>query len=320
MSNSYLHLARKTLEAEKRPLTPLEILSIAGERGWIPSHLHGSTMHKTLMARLAEHIREEGSRAEFFRTAPGTFFLHTLAQLPDTPEEFKNVYKGFLRSKSIRKEDVLVAPKDKLEESIFGEFVPFNEDNFQSFFNSYCEFVDRAAAEENHALKQFVTFALVFSGEKLLTYRRGTFTTTSEKLKGQLTVGFGGHVNDTDFNLFHHGGEAFKANAARELREELFLDEIYADFDETMKRTKILGYVNVDGDFDAEHHIAILVAFNHASDDLPKKGELAITQLSWVDLEENIDDFEEYDYWSQIILRNLSTGRVKIPRWGFGKN
>lgn len=315
MNSSYLKMAHDAIEIAKKPLTPTDILEIAHREGFLPEHLYGRTMHKTLMARLSEYIRRQGPRGEFFRTAPGTFFLHSLAARSDTPDEFKVVHRGFLRSKSIRKESVLVAPKSALEEKIYGEFVPFEESQFNSLFNNYCEFVDRSNAEINHSIKQFVTFALVFSEGRILTYRRGKFTTTSDKLKGQLTVGFGGHVNDTDFNLFHYGGEALKANAARELREELFLDDIYDDFYSTVKRTRILGYVNVDGDFDAEHHIAVLVAFNHASAELPKKGELSINQLSWLDLNEPIARIDQFDYWSKIILDNLRSGVIKIPGW-----
>lgn len=313
MSDSYLDLARSAIKASGKPLTPQEMLNVARQGDFLPDHLYGRTMHKTLMARLSENIRLKGAEAEFFRTAPGVFFLHSIAKLPETPNEFKIVHRGHLRSKSIRKEDVLVAPKSMLEKNFYGDFVPFEAKTFKEFYNEHCLFVDRSSAEENHKLKQFVTFTLVFSETKILTYRRGKFTTTSEKLKGQKTVGFGGHVNNTDFNLFHHGDMAFKANAARELREELFLDHIYENFESTMAQTEILGYVNVDGDFDAEHHIAVLVAFKHKGSELPKKGELSINQLSWLDLSEPCRDIDEFDFWSKIILENLYAGKISRP-------
>jgi predicted NUDIX family phosphoesterase len=174
-------------------------------------------------------------------------------------------------------------------------------------------FLDRSKAEEDNTVKQFVTFALVFHKSKILTYRRGKFTTTSDTLKGQLSVGFGGHVNDQDFTLFSLGGDAFRANAARELREELFLDDLYKDTDETMKRTRIMGYINVDGDNDAEHHIAVLVAFDHRSSALPKKGELSINQLDWLDLRQRKNDLSQFDLWSAMILQHIYDGDIEIP-------
>lgn len=312
-NDSYLLLASRALEIARRPLTPREMLQIARDEGFMPPHLSGATMHKTLMARLSEHIRRESGCAEFFRTGPGSFFLQKLTSDPDIPESYKHVHRGFLRSKAIRKENVLVAPKDVLETEIYGDYVPYKEDHFKDLYRSLLVFTDRAKAEENDDIKQFVTFTLVFNGNDILTYRRGKFTTTSDTLKGQLSIGFGGHVNDKDFTLFSLGGDAFRVNAARELREELFLDDLYRDFEDTLSRTQIMGYVNVDGDNDAEHHIAVLIAFKHKDKILPKKGELSINQLGWLDLSCRKNDLSQFDFWSAIILQNIYDGRIKIP-------
>ena len=311
--NSYLSLARQALLRAKRPLTPQQMLEFAKSEGFLPPHLTGATMHKTMMARLSEHIREQSATSAFYRTSPGTFFLHEIASDASTPDEYRNVYVGHLRSKSIRKENVLVAPRADLSRSIKGEFVPYNENTFRELYRTYCVFVDRSLAEVDDSVKQFVTFTLIFHDHKILTYRRGKFTTASDTLKGQLSIGFGGHVNDKDFTLFSLGGDAFRANAVRELREELFLDDLYRDVDEAAKRIELMGYVNVDGDNDAEHHIAVLVAFNHMTSDLPRKGELSINQLGWLDLSVRKNDFSGFDYWSEIILRNIFDGLIPIP-------
>jgi len=312
--NSYLRLAHRAILRARRPLTPTEMLALADAEGFKPSHLFGGTMHKTLSARLAEYIRSESGNSAFYRTAPATFFLHSLAASDETPLEYKKVFVGHLRAKSIRKENVLVAPKDELESQIYGDYIPFDEGAFNSFFKSHCKFLDRSVAENDDTVKQFVTFTLVFHGAKILIYRRGKFTTTSDTLKGQMSVGFGGHVNDTDFDLFNKGADAFRNNAARELREELFLDDVYRDRDEATARTNVMGYVNVDDSPDARHHIAVLVAFEHRDASVPKKGELSINQLSWLNLADKRNDLSDFDLWSGMILRNLYEGKIKIPR------
>jgi predicted NUDIX family phosphoesterase len=312
-NNAYLTLADRALRVARRPLTPQEMLDIAVTDGFLPDHLFGATMHKTLAARLSEHIRLESSNSAFYRTAPGTYFLHELAADPALPEEYKRVHLGHLRSKAIRKENVLVAPRSLLQRVVYGDFVPYDEARFKDLYQSICRFMDRAKAEQDDSVKQFVTFTLVFHESKILSYRRGKFTTTSETLKGQQSVGFGGHVNDKDFSLFTMGGDAFRANAARELREELFLDDIYAKLSETIGRTKLLGYVNVDSSRDAEHHIAVLVGFQHATASLPRKGELSINQLKWLDLGQPQNDLSDFDLWSAMILRNIYEGKIAIP-------
>lgn len=311
-TSAYLVLAARAIELSRRPLTPLEMLEIGQRHGFVPEHLFGATMHKTLAARLAEHIRGESDGSDFYRTAPGKFFLHKLAKDPSIPQEYKHVHRGHLRSKAIRKENVLVAPKRELNNIIFGEFTPFDNDEFIRIYQSICHFHDRQKAEEDNSIKQFVTFTLFFHGHRLLIHRRGKFSTASDLLKGQISVGFGGHVNDKDFDLFNRGGDAFRANAARELKEELFLDEIYRERYDAIERTNILGFVNVEDSPDAQHHIAVLVAFEHSSAELPKKGELSINQLSWLNLETPLNDLSGFDLWSGMILKNIFTGRIKL--------
>ncbi|MFT7359320.1 hypothetical protein [Parasphingorhabdus sp.] len=312
--NAYLNVAYQAIVQSKMPLSPSEILDFAREEGFLPSHLSGARMDKTMAARLSENIRQESSRSAFFRTGPAKYFLHEVASRSETPDEYKHAYVGNLRTKSIRKENVLVVPKDRLNSVIYGEYIPFDGDEFKDLYERECKFVDRASAETDDTLKQFVTFTLVYFESKLLIYRRGKFTTTSDELKGQLSVGFGGHINDEDFDLFNMGSDAFRNNAVRELREELFLDDVYSDVSDTERRTEILGYVNVDDNFDARHHIAVLVAFQHKNDEIPKKGELSINQLSWLDLGHRLNDLSSFDLWSEMILRNIYQGRIKLPQ------
>jgi len=310
--NAYLNLAYRAILSAKRPLSPKEMLKIASEEGFMPSHLHGATPHKTLSARLAVYIRENSSKSEFYRTGPAQFFVRDLAKLAETPKKYKTAFRGILRSKSIRKENVLVAPRSALRSLAQGSYSPYSEVDFLDIFRDECFFMDREKAEKDQTVKQFVTFTLVHHERKLLVYRRGKFTTTSDRLKGQLSVGFGGHVNDQDFNLFETGGNALLYSAARELREELFLDDLYTNINSVEKRAKLIGYVNVDDSDDAEHHIAILVAFSHKSQELPKKGELSINQLSWLDLNHRLNDLSDYDLWSGMILQNIFQGNIRF--------
>jgi predicted NUDIX family phosphoesterase len=312
VGNSYLAIAYQAICDEARPLTPQEMLDTAERRGYMPSHLRGKTMNKTMSARLAEYIRLKSGQAIFYRTSPNTFFLHSLAKDPKMPDEFKGVFIGNLRAKTIRKEEVLVASKRELEHRLYGDFVPFEEEGFLNLYRDHCRFLDREMAEGDKSVKQFVTFTLVVHDSKILTHRRGKFSTASETLKGQISVGFGGHVNADDFTLFSVGADGLRANAARELREELFLDDFYEHFEEAKQRTRILGYINVDDSDDAQHHIAVLVLFHHKSAALPKKGELSINQLAWLDTAHRGNDLTDFDLWSEMIVRNIYAGRLAI--------
>ena len=308
--NAYLDIAYEALRRANRPLSPSEMLELGREGGFIPDHLHGKTMHKTLAARLSENIRAKSQRSEFYRTAPAKFFAHSLADGDEVPEKYRKVYVGNIRAKSIRKEDVLVVPRKILDRELSSEFTAVRQLEFQKLFSEHCFFMDRQQAELDDSVKQFVTFSTLFRRNKILIHRRGKFNTASERLKGQLAVGFGGHVNADDFTLFDQGVDAFRSNACRELREELFLDDVYSSIGDTYERTNVLGYLNTDESPDAEHHIAVLIGFEHCSDEAPKKGELSINQLEWLDLEKPLNDLSSFDLWSGKILRWLYDGTL----------
>lgn len=318
--DAYLGLAKRAIELRKQPLTPQEILSCAEKKGFLPPHLRGETMHKTLAARLSVHIRKRGNRSIFYRTAPGRYFLHSLANREDTPDIFKKVFIGNLRSKSIRDEVVLVADRASVNNVIYGDFVNYSEREFEKIFRELGEFMDRDAAEKDDEVKQFVTFTVVYHKSRILVHTRGKFTNAPEALIGQTSVGFGGHVTDSDFDMFSIGGEGLIRNAIGELSEEIFLDDFYGSYEDRKQRMKILGYINLDETQEAKQHIGVIIGFKHYSEELPKKQEMSIKNLRWFDLKSRKNNLSEFDFWSEKIVLNLVNGRIPLnqsePNYG----
>lgn len=304
---SYLRVAYKAIVMANRPLKTAEILAIAHDFEFLPSHLYGETPEKTLNARLSEHINSSNRRALFYRTAPATYFLTDRAESTG----FKK-FKGIQRSKILKNERVLVAPSEKLKERISGKFVSFDKDLFRSVFNDICYFMPRHAAEQTSEVKQFVTFSVIRSGGRYLIYRRGLYSTASTRLQGSLSIGFGGHVADEDFTLFEQNEEALLANSSREILEEIYISQDYRDLSQVSQDSEILGFINVDSSYDAKKHLACVVVFNYDSDSEPGKNELSINGLSWKTLEQLYDNYPMFDHWSKIIIRNMDRmGLVK---------
>lgn len=317
--DSYLTLAYLALKLKGRPMHTREILSVARRYSFFPPHLKGKTPHKTLNARVAEHIRSEGASSLFYRTAPATYFLSRHAeQLP--PEQQPEVFHGIRRDKVVKKENVLVARRTDLAKEFRGDLTSFDEDKFDAFFRRYCFFMDRALAEKDDTVKQFVTFTIFHHSSNLLIYRRGKYSTASDQLKGACSVGFGGHVSDDDFTLFALGSQALIENSSRELMEELYLSQFYRTPDEISARSVVVGSINVDEGNDAQHHIAVLVKFSHVSRRLPKKGELSINGLRWLDTTSPINDTSDFDLWSRMILENVFSGRIVLEAVNGGKD
>lgn len=309
--NSYLKVAYRAILIANRPLRATEILETAEDFGFLPDHLFGATQHKTLNARLSEHILEKGSDSLFFRTAPGTYFLSDLAERMPTDNAYR-VFHGVRRSKEVQNETVLVCEKADLSSLVGYGFAPYDEDDFRAAFENIMFFKERIAAERDDTVKQFVTFTIFHYNQHILVHRRGRYSTASERLKGAYSVGFGGHVNSEDFDLFNSGGEALVHNAARELWEELYLDAQYTNINEVKSRTTICSYINVDDTEDAQHHVAVLVKVRHRSKKLPSKGELSINELHWLDTTVALNDLSKFDLWSQLILENIYRGEIHL--------
>lgn len=284
-----------------RPLKTREILALARDYDFFPEHLYGATPEKTLNARLSEHIREHGRDALFFRTGPGTYFVTDYAERIAHDRRFK-VFRGIQRAKALKNERILVASAKRLQLEIFGRFVPYDESLFRKVYDELCFFNCRQDAEYDLSLKQFVTFSLITDGERFLIFQRGEYTTASKRLRGQLSIGFGGHVADEDFTLFDEYGDAILANSSREILEELYLSSNYRDISDVSKHSRMLGFINVDTSADAKQHIACLVQFRYRSDFEPGKNELSINGLSWVSKNMLFENRGKFDHWSRIII------------------
>lgn len=288
-----------------RPLKTVEILALANDFNFFPDHLYGETPEKTLNARLSEHIQDQGRDALFYRTGPGTYFLTDYAERVTDDQRFK-VFRGVRRSKALKNECILVAPKPELQKRVFGKFVPYSEPTFRKTFDEICWFEPRHRAEENHSVKQFVTFSVVRNQDRYLIYQRGEYSTASKRLRGALSIGFGGHVADEDFTLFEQYGDALLANSSREILEELYLSKEYRDLSDVSDHSTLVGFINVDTSPDARQHIACLVLFDYRSNFEPGKNELSINGLAWHTKQSLQENFEKFDHWSKIIIRKLS--------------
>ena len=68
--------------------------------------------------------------------------------------------------------------------------------------------------------RMILTYVPVSRGDSILAYRRGTYNRVDKFLQGATCVGFGGHVVETDLDLFNVDTLGVFECAVRELTEE----------------------------------------------------------------------------------------------------
>jgi predicted NUDIX family phosphoesterase len=301
-------MAEEIIRGARTPLTPEQILRQARLTGWCPpimQLLRGRTQHKTMNARLSEDIRRNGDASPFFRTGPSRFFLRELIEAPDIRAEWRKVYVGPPRGKPLRQEAILVAPKELLAGALRGTFVSFDADGFSSLLRNGCFFMNRGRAERDDAVKQFVTYGLVWRDTHLLTYRRGRFSNSSSEVIGARSIGFGGHVQEDDFDLFMSDANGLAGNFVRELQEELVMPQLRTYDARTLENIKILGYLNVDDTPDARRHVAVVMSYRCPQSLTPRKRELSINDVRWMTCAESMKSVSAFELWSRILLGRI---------------
>lgn len=130
--DSYLTLAKRVLREARQPLSAREILSLAYQLQIVPASLYGRTQHKTLQARLSEDILHERERSEFFRTAPGRFFLRALQSDETLPLRSRREYTAPPRARQLGRFDVVTFRRSDLDLLLALSGPPFFVSDFAS--------------------------------------------------------------------------------------------------------------------------------------------------------------------------------------------
>ena len=299
----FLDIAETVLKKARTPLKPREIVDRAKDDGLFSDKLSGKTPDQTMKAKLTVDVITRGPVSRFVRTAPNTFYLHELLIEPVTP------YTAVRQTPSGSDEQVITIRDEVMDE--MGRFQGINR-SWRSYFSfllrgNHCQPIDRMAAEQDEGRKQLLTYILVTRDNQLLCFRRGTFNRVEDYLRGSLCIGFGGHVSESDRNLYNYRDlrSIIFDNASRELSEELDLpiqDQVRLKAGDGLR---ILGLLNDDSSSTGRKHLAIVLQYEVSTSlewDTPQKGEKSINQLTWLDLDNFPGTLREFEYWSQLCL------------------
>lgn len=301
--DSYLELAKKVLEEARRPLTPREILREAYRLELVPVHLHGATQHKTLQARMSEHIVDFRDNAIFFRTAPGRFFLRRFLNDLSIPAEFRQPIVARRRTRELRRREVLAVPKGALPRP--ADAVILSPEVLQEPFDTHCYryATDVTTRQADDVLVW--SFVVVLRDTEVLTYRHGRYREDRDGFLQRRSIGFYSPVIKSDRGLFDQDDHGLVASGLETLAVDLDIarDHVWNDL-ATKAQLQSFVYAQVGTKADLLGVVRL---------DCPKWFEpltrrLAINDLTWHDLSVPANHVEDYDPWSQIVL-------IQAQRW-----
>ncbi len=307
MADAYLNVAEQVLLDSRRPLRPREIIDTAYAHQLLPWHLHGSTQHKTLQARISEDVASNPTMSRFYRTGPGVFFLRSFLDDPSIPIAFRKPYFAPPRRRELRRERILTL--DGFRKRAAAASSPFVEiSRLQSQFDrGRYRFITPAELDVRPDGVAVHSFVLVFHQNTVLSYRCGKFFPDSAPLKGKRSIGLGGAVYASDPDMLFEDMFGIIASGINELGHGIGLSKVLSE--EARYRNKVAACTAVllpsAGGRSAVLHVVL--AYECPPDFLPSKAALSVNDLRWLDVRNPANSLDGFDLTTQLLF---TTGRV----------
>jgi HB1/ASXL restriction endonuclease-like protein with HTH domain len=294
--DAYLNIAASVLEAERRPLSPKAILDIAYQRELVPTYLHGKTQHKTLQARICEDIVERRERSQFFRTQPGRFFLRKFLAEQNLPEEFRVEFPARRRIRELVRGPALAMEYCVLKQ-IAPENTPISPNKILDALHAdkFCYDDPRKKSEGLVFLRSFVC---VYRESELLSYRVGRYRDDRDTFLSRRSIGFSTFVNIEERTLFNMSTLGI-------LEAGVGATKIDLDIPETSPVERInarLSYFIWSTAGVASTDLLAVIDFECPRWFEPLKRRLALNDLCWLDASIPVNDINDFDPWSRLVL------------------
>jgi len=195
-------------------------------------------------------------------------------------------------------EQVLVAPTERFRE--IGYFQGFcgEVDRYLTklFDPEHISYRPRDAMEADPSFKQLIPY-VVFrhtdaSGQaSLFQYTRGSGQGEA-RLHSKRSIGVGGHISSEDAS----SDNAYAEGMRRELEEEVAIDTPYTE--------QCVGLINDDESEVGKVHLGVVHLFDVESPTVSAR-EDDIADAGFTPVAELLDQIDQFETWSQIVLRAL---------------
>lgn len=194
-------------------------------------------------------------------------------------------------------EQILVVNRKDLfnnEENDFYGFLSKEDGKVKKIFDTFVsyEVKRRGDMEEDPTYKQLIGYVVLRDKESrdILVYRRLTGGGEA-RLHGKASVGIGGHMNEEADKTIY---EMLKINAARELNEEVGVEEQYA-----LENLHFIGLINDDKSEVGQVHVGVVYVCEVDKAQVEVKEDDTLV-IKWTTSEEAKAE-ENYETWSEFL-------------------
>lgn len=301
--SSYLDIAERILEAERKPLSARQILAKAYASRVVPRHLHGATQYKTMQARLSEDILSKRDHSAFFRPKPGTFFLRKFLDDETISEEHRRPIAARRRVR-----DLLLGPALSVEKSAVSHVFSHTEAVAPNVIcgelrDRSFAYVDPKKVPEDRLLIWAV--CVVVRGHDILTYRAGKYRDGRDAFERKQTFAFSSLVQESARSLFDEDRLGIRETALKSAIMDLDIPlraEISSDRELPCELTTFIR-----GDHPTFHNSMIgVVVVECPLWFEPTTRRLSLNEVRWVSLLSPRNNLDDLDPWSVLIWKYLS--------------
>lgn len=217
MADSYIDLAIEILQVHQRPMSSREIIDLATKYKMLPPHLHGKTIHKTMQARLSEHIVMHRFKSPFFRVSPGVFYLRSLQNEDGFGVSSLGEYIALRRQKSVRRQKILCVNNSEVSNDCGvinkGDLLP------SLLFSPDAIYARKDVSDQMPGYLKVLVFSIVAMNGRFLAYRIGRYS--DHMPSSEMTLGIRSFVTEFDIDLLNDDIVGIKRSACRELMRRL---------------------------------------------------------------------------------------------------
>lgn len=283
-------------------MSPKKILEAAYRANIVSHTLYGKTQHKTLQARLSEHILRHKSNSVFYRTSPGHFFLSELDSDPEIPDRYK---VHFTARRRVR---------DLTRDLNYGFDISFVEKFYEKNTFDWGGFVAAATkkkaihhiekSDNRNSLTRAWAFPIVRRGSKVLSYRIGKYRDGTGDLTAQKTIGFPSQITFYDSTLFSYLDLGAKHCGLNALLTDLDISiRSLGQLDKFEQPSIMFGSLVRD-----RNDVPSVLCFMdwHCPNWFePTRRRLSLNDMRWIDVSTPPNNFDEFDPWSIIALEMI---------------
>lgn len=302
-TNRLVDIAAVILDEIGRPASAREIVERARTDPRFSDIIGGKTPHKTLNARISTDIIERGDRSPFFRYAPAAYGLRERLHGGAYASGYRTVFLGRQRRKEVSNEDVAVIDAHKLSFFKTDGFYDCKQYPLSILSLLDINYMPRKQAEACHDVKQLVSYAAINHGDAVLAFERGKYTSDNGEFVGKHSIGFGGHLNQTDLSLFDETPVGLYSNIHRELHEELYI--FRKELRHLVSSVTFFGYLVDSSTNNGRKHIGLAALIDLKERIEIETPTLGIRNLRWISRRHTPNSFSQFEIWSQYLFRHL---------------